>query len=245
MARTTREERRVDYLDVGVDMLTEGTSGRPGPGLAFAHIRIADVADRAGVTKGALYHLWDSQEHYWHDLMLFLLEEGRLAGMPDITDATQEHARHVEGVPNPVEWANFVFDRFRDDPSFFARIGKGSYLQETHEVRGDLDEEFRSSLDEFESMVTAAVEQMGRTPRPGIDIRDFAVSVASLMHGFCLEHRIDPARTPDFELDGERTSLFAVAVTALLDAFTESSPQAPGSAGAAGAGGSAEAGERR
>ncbi|HPU38184.1 MAG TPA: TetR/AcrR family transcriptional regulator [Microthrixaceae bacterium] len=220
MARRTRDQRRIDYLDIGVDLLTEGATSQPDPGLAFAHVRIADVAERAGVTKGALYHLWDSQESYWHDLLCFLLEEGRLAGMPDVTDATQELADASEATPTPVEWANFVFDRFKDDPTFFARIGMLSYLHEG-DVRADLDEEFRSSLAEFESMVASAMEDMGRRARPGTDLRDLSAAVASLMHGFCLEHRVDPSRTPTFDLDGVQTSLFAVCVTGFTDAFTE------------------------
>ncbi|UDY34275.1 TetR/AcrR family transcriptional regulator [Dermatobacter hominis] len=220
MARRTRDQRRIDYLDIGVELLTEGAASRPDPGLAFAHVRIADVAERAGVTKGALYHLWDSQESYWSDLLRFVLDEGRLAGMPDVAGATLELADRTEELPTPVEWANFVFDRFKDDPSFFARVGLFSYLQEG-EVRDELDQEFRSSLEEFESMVATAVEDMGRRPRPGTDLRDFSAAVASLVHGFCLEHRIDPTRTPDFTVDGERTSLFAVCVVGMLEAFTE------------------------
>ena len=221
MARRTRDQRRIDYLDIGVELLTEGAASRPDPGLAFAHVRISDVAERAGVTKGALYHLWDSQEAYWSDLLRFVLDEGRLAGRPAVADATMELADRTEELPTPVEWANFIFDRFKDDPSFFARIGLFSYLQDG-QVREELDQEFRASLEEFESMVATAVEDMGRRPRPGTDLHDFSVVVASLMHGFCLEHRIDPARTPDFTVDGERTSLFAVCVLGMLEAFTES-----------------------
>ena len=220
MAGRTRDQRRIDYLDIGVELLTEGAASRPDPGLAFAHVRISDVAERAGVTKGALYHLWDSQEEYWSDLLRFMLDEGRLAGMPAVADATLELADRTEALPTPVEWANFIFDRFKDDPSFFARVGLFSYLQDGL-VREELDQEFRASLEEFESMVATAVEDMGRRPRAGTDLRDFSAVVASLMHGFCLEHRVDPDRTPDFTLDGERTSLFAVCVLGMLEAFTE------------------------
>jgi AcrR family transcriptional regulator len=220
MARRTRDQRRIDYLDIGVELLTEGAASRTDPGLAFAHVRIADVAERAGVTKGALYHLWDSQESYWSDLLRFVLDEGRLAGMPAVTGATQELVERTDDLPTPVEWANFIFDRFKDDPSFFARVGLFSYLQEG-DVRDELDQEFRSSLEEFESMVATAVEDMGRRPRPGTDLHDFSAAVAALMHGFCLEHRIDPARTPDFVVDGERMSLFAVCVVGMLESFTE------------------------
>jgi len=220
MACRTREERRQDYLDAGVELLTEQTAARPDPGLAFAHVRVADVAARAGVTKGALYHLWDSQEAYWHDLLEFMLDEGRLAGMPAVTDATRELAEATDDLPTPVEWADHVFERFKDDPSFFARIGMLSYLHDGG-VHSDLDEEFRASLAEFEAMVATSVRQLGRRPRVGTDLRDFSAAVAALMHGFCLEHRNDPDRTPEVVVQGRPQSLFASCITAFLDAFTE------------------------
>ena len=225
MARRTRDERRQDYLDAGVELLTEQATARPDPGLAFAHVRVADVAARAGVTKGALYHLWDSQEAYWHDLLEFMLEEGRLAGMPAVADATLELADATDDLPTPVEWADFVFDRFKDDPTFFARIGMLSYLHD-ETVNPDLDEEFRASLAEFESMVATSVRELGRRPRPGTDLRDFSAAVAALMHGFCLEHRNDPGRTADVVEHGRPQSLFASCVTAFIDAFTEPDPDA-------------------
>lgn len=227
MARKTRDERRIDYLDAGVELLTEETGASSDPGLAFAHVRVTDVAERAGVTKGAIYHLWDSQEAYWHDLLLFLLAEGRLAGMGDVADATRELVDRIGPTPDPIAWANHVFDRFKDDPSLVARLGILSYLRDD-DVRSDLADEFRTSLGAFETMVAAAVDAMGRGPREGTDVHDLSVAIACLMHGFVLEHRIDPARTADVGpvADGPegspgRVSLFAAAVTAMIEEYTE------------------------
>ena len=82
MARPTAAERRLDYLRIGADLVTGfGYTNSPGGPLeALANVKVSDVARHARVTKGALYHLWDSQESYWHDLLKFLLDEGRLAG---------------------------------------------------------------------------------------------------------------------------------------------------------------------
>jgi AcrR family transcriptional regulator len=220
MTRRTKDERRRDYLDIGMELVAEGATSPPDPGLALAHVRIAEVAQRAGVTKGALYHLWDSQEAYWHDLLVFLLEERRLAGLADVPDLTRQLSEDQDTPPTVAEWANFVFDHFKDEPSFFARVGIFSYLQDDA-FRGGLDEEFRTSLDGFERLVADAVQAMGRRARPGRDIRDFTVAVSALMQGMCLEYRVDPRRTPDVDADGSRVSLFAAGVEGLLEAFTE------------------------
>jgi hypothetical protein len=51
MSRRTKDERRYDYLDIGAALVAESSlSGGADPGLALAHVKLADVADRAGVT---------------------------------------------------------------------------------------------------------------------------------------------------------------------------------------------------
>ena len=248
MSRRTKDERRRDYLDIGMELVAEGPGAvPPDPGLALAHVRIAEVAERAGVTKGALYHLWDSQEAYWHDLLRYLLDDHRLAGFADVPDVTRQLADELGVRPTAAQWANFVFDHFKDEPTFFARIGVFSYLQDD-EFRRGLDEEFRTSLDRFEEITSDYVRANGRRARPGMEIRDFAVAVSALMQGLCLEHRVDPARTPDV-VDGggddrvgmvgigggddDRVSLFAAGVEGLLDAFTEPVPGGSGRDGTA------------
>ena len=192
MSRRTKDERRRDYLDIGMELVAEGPGAvPPDPGLALAHVRIAEVAERAGVTKGALYHLWDSQEAYWHDLLRYLLDDHRLAGFADVPDVTRQLADELGVRPTAAQWANFVFDHFKDEPTFFARIGVFSYLQDD-EFRRGLDEEFRTSLDRFEEITSDYVRANGRRARPGMEIRDFAVAVSALMQGLCLEHRVRP-----------------------------------------------------
>lgn len=219
MTRRTKDERRRDYLDIGMAIVAESSSAQPDPGLALAHVRIAEVAERAGVTKGALYHLWDSQEAYWHDLLSHLIDERKLASFADVPDLSRQLAESLGAEPTVTEWANFVFDHFKDQPTFFARIGIFSYLHDD-EFRAGLDDEFLAGLRNFEQMVADRVAQMGRRARPGVQLREFALAVSALMQGLCLEHRIDPARTPDISADGVRTSLFAAGVEGLLEAFT-------------------------
>lgn len=81
MPRRTLEERRRDYLDIGAQLVAEAARSKaPDPGLAVAHVKLVDVARRAGVTKGALYHLWPSKEDSWHDLVVHLFTRGHIGG---------------------------------------------------------------------------------------------------------------------------------------------------------------------
>ena len=70
MKRPTAEDRRLDYLRIGADLVNDFSPSAPMA--ALANVKIADVAERAGVTKGAVYHIWDSQEAYRRDLMAHL-----------------------------------------------------------------------------------------------------------------------------------------------------------------------------
>ena len=97
MGRPTKDDRRHDYLDIGASHRGRRRTARSRDeaGLALAHVRLAEVAERAGVTKGALYHIWPSQEAFWSDLLDHLMAEQRLAGIERVKEVVAE----VEAFP--------------------------------------------------------------------------------------------------------------------------------------------------
>jgi AcrR family transcriptional regulator len=233
MGRRTKDQRRTDYLDIGASIVAEASlSDGAEAGLAFAHVKLALVAERAGVTKGALYHLWPSQEDYWRDLLHHLVDTHRLVGAGKL--ATVDADVGDSGRDGTLrEYANSLFDSFRDDPAFFARISLFSYLDDEL-VRGCLDREFRTSIDGVLPVLAGAVTAMGRRPRSDDALRDLAVSISSLLEGLCLRYRISPGRAPDLPLaTGRRWTLFAAASEALLLAFTEPTGEPPVDGGTA------------
>lgn len=222
MSRRSKEQRRTDYLDIGAEIVAESAmAGGADPGLALAHVKLADVADRAGVTKGALYHIWPSQEVYWHDLLEHLMRTQQLVGVDRLAAVGEELAAAIGTTPTLRDYGNALFDSFSTDPAFFARMSLFSYLAD-ETVRSELDRSFRASVDSALPMLGAALTSMGRRPAPGVTLRDFAVATVALLDGLCLQYRISPDRTPDVPLGGdERWTLFAAAGEALLMGFTE------------------------
>jgi AcrR family transcriptional regulator len=222
MGRPTKDQRREDYLDLGAAIVAESTlSGAGDPGLALAHVKLADVAQRAGVTKGALYHLWPSQEAYWRDLLQHLLSTDRLFGADRLATISAELIAARGEQQTLREWANDLFDSVRDDPAFFARISLFAYLDDEL-VRSTLDQESRAAIDRLRPVLAAAVADMGRRPRSEGALGELAVQLAALLEGLCLKYRVDPDRTPDLPpLRGRRLTLFAAAADALLHAYTE------------------------
>jgi AcrR family transcriptional regulator len=222
MSRRTKDERKDDYLDIGAALVAESSLGGSDPGLALAHVKIADVAERAGVTKGALYHIWDSQEAYWRDLLQHLMDGNRLFGADQLDDIGSRISAATATLPTLRVYANALFDSMSKDPAFFARISLFSYLHD-EAVRASLDAEFIATLDRIAPALESALVDMHRRVRDGSSLTDFTVAVASLLEGLCLQYRISPTRTPDIHVrDGVRWSLFAASAEALLFAYTES-----------------------
>ena len=66
--RLPPEEGRRVLLEAGRDHLYENPLGEP-----LDHVRITDIVDRLGLSIGAVYHYWDSQDDYRDDLLELLL----------------------------------------------------------------------------------------------------------------------------------------------------------------------------
>ena len=149
-------------------------TGRCGPTRSRARVRPRPGGRRRppGSPRGALYHLWDSRERT--ETTCWDHARGRTAGRDARWCGCDPGAgQATDDLPTPVpRWADFVFDRFRDDPTFFARIGMLSYLHD-RTVNPDLDEVPGETWPEFRSMVATSVRRLGRRPRPGTDLRDF------------------------------------------------------------------------
>lgn len=221
MPRTTKDQRRERYLDIGASLVAESSVGvGADPALALSHVKIAEVARRAGVTKGALYHLWPSQESYWSDLLDHLLEEHRLFGSETVASVGTQLTDRLGTRPGLRELADALFEQVREDPGFFARISLFAYLHDDA-VRAALDGEFRATLALASPAIDAAVRSMGRRFECDGDRQDLLVSLAALLEGLCLQYRIDPARTPDLRVDDDpHRTLFTVGTEALLIAHT-------------------------
>lgn len=221
MARRTKDQRREDYLDIGAALVAE-TALLPDsePALALAHVKLAEVAARAGVTKGALYHIWPSQEAYWRDLLEHLLETNAMFGADRVARVARDVTGDSREPPALRSYANALFDSLREDPAFFARISLFSYLHDDR-VRSTLDSDFRESVELVLPVLEAAVEAMGRRMADDLTVTDLAVAVSALLEGLCLQYRLSPERTPDLSASGEtRWTLFAAAAEALLFGYT-------------------------
>ncbi len=222
MARPTAEDRRQDYLRIGADIVAE-FDPRQAPQLpldALANVKVADVAVRAGVTKGALYHIWESQEEYRRDLLAHLLELEEQAGIRD----TQEVLAQIqpgEPIASIVRrLSQFAFDRLKDDPKMVARFSFYNYADDP-EVKRLLSHGAASFVPFYESYLEGA----GRRLKAPFTIDHLITVTTSLFYGMILRYRTSPDLVEaEVMRDGEPWGLYPFCLVALMEHFTEPNP---------------------
>ncbi|MGB3411931.1 MAG: TetR family transcriptional regulator [Microthrixaceae bacterium] len=222
MARRSLDERRSEYLDIGAEIIAGAFEGADkDPALALSHVKMADVAERAGVTKGALYHIWESQEAFWQDLLNSLLEINYELLTDYLGDLVARPSSGLEGVPTMYDHADAVFRSMSVNPAFFARIGLVSYLSDEG-VRTRFDDQYQAALAFYRGSIELSIASMGRRLKEGADLESVLVSIDALLEGLCLNSRVSPDRTPPIRLpDGSESTLYAAALEAIVVGYTE------------------------
>lgn len=226
MPRPTAEDRRKDYLDIGAEIVTQFSADDSAAATvdALANVKVADVADRAGVTKGAVYHVWPSQEAYRKDLLARLLEHNRQSGVREMSDLLRD-VELVDGDPRTIllRHADYVFDALKDDPAFFARFSFFIYAAnpEVSELlaRGD-----DGIIEDFGPYVELYLRLIGRRMREPFKVALLLTSINALFMGLCLRFRTSPElvepTVPDPD-DDRLHSMYAFGLEALLLHFSE------------------------
>lgn len=227
MARPSAQDRKEDYLDIGMEILTRFTPEQSAAATAdaLAHVLVSDVAERAGVTKGSVYHIWPSQEAFRRDLLTKVLERENGIGIQQIADLV-EAGQRSDGDPKDLLQAacNVAFDVMKNDPLFFARFS--FYLFATNpEVsellyRGDqqLSEQFGGAIELYLAL-------RGRQLRKPFTIEMIVTTGSSLLMGLTLRYRTSPEAVDGYrDSDPTLPSRYAAGLEAICMHFSEPIP---------------------
>ena len=228
MARPTAEQRRRDYLAIGAQIVTgfSEEESRAATVDALANVKVAEVADRAGVTKGAVYHVWPSQEEYRKELLERLLEHSNSKGVRELHGLLSD-PEVLSSDPRTImlRYADFVFEALKDDPAFFARFSFYVYAAnpEVAELlaRGDdaVVEDFAPFLEQYLAL-------RGRRPRPPFDTRLMLISINALFQGLCLRYRTSPDLV-EHPVGPEGLGMYAHGLESIVMHFSEPVPDTP------------------
>ncbi|MDH6283708.1 AcrR family transcriptional regulator [Prescottella agglutinans] len=167
----------------------------------FAGARLAEIARRAGFTKGAVYSNFESKQDLFAELFAqrSLDLAGRVlaevAGL-DLADAVGKGGAAVaSALIADSEWSLLVLEfgvQAVRDPGI-----KQSYIRERRYLRSKLVE-----------LIADRAREWG----VDIDVRTTALSLTALISGLVLEHTVDPEDVNQQAIGAAVTALFAGAV---------------------------------
>ena len=222
MPRTSAEQRRQDYLDIGAAIVAEFDASAAGAAVdALANVKVAEVAERAGVTKGALYHVWPTQEAYRKDLLERLLEHSRQSGVRELGELLSDEELTRDPRRALREHAEYVFGTLKDDPTFFARFSFFLYAADP-EVNELLNRGDAAVIEEFTPFIEGYLELQGRRIRAPFTVEMLLVSMNALFHGLCLRYRSSPDLVDKHALDDpDGANMYAFGIEALAEHFSE------------------------
>lgn len=225
MPRPTADDRRRDYLAIGAEIVTNFSAeeSRAATVDALANVKVADVADRAGVTKGAVYHVWPSQEEYRKDLLQRLLEQSRQAGIRELHELISD-PEVLQQDPRTImlRFADYVFEALKDDPAFFARFSFFVYAANP-EVAALLASGDDSVVDDFGPLVEQYLQLIGRRVREPFTTELMLVSINALFQGLCLRYRTSPELV-DHPVGPEGLGMYAHGLESIVLHFSEPIP---------------------
>ncbi len=228
MSRPSALDRKEDYLDIGMEILTQFTPEQAAAATsdALAHVLVSEVAARAGVTKGSVYHVWGSQEAYRRDLLERILDRSTSAWTQDIAHLVKA-GQNSDG--NPVDLlldaCDAAFDIAKNDPKFFVRFS--FYLYATNpEVNELLSRGDKMLLEHFGGALELYLSLLGRRVREPFSIEMIVTAASSLLMGLTLRYRTSPEAVDGYR-DGDPTrhSRFATGLEAIVLHFSEPLPE--------------------
>lgn len=215
-SRRSREETRQFLLETGRQVMLE--EGLP----EGTNIKLTSVLERAGLTTGAAYQLWKSQQLFQEELALFVAKEFEWArpntdpdklralavGRPDLTEGT----RRV---------AVFYWDAFVSRPEFLMIL----HFWGVRTPRPELSDAIREGYDIVHNglleMFDRTLEFYGLKFREPYTGNDMAVAMTAATEGLVLRQHMDPERVrhPNDELHGGE-QIYIGLLQAIIDHFT-------------------------
>jgi AcrR family transcriptional regulator len=253
--RLTRTEAaaqaRARLLSSGVEIAEEQPVNT-----GLDHIRVSDVAKRVGMTTGAIYHHWDSQDAYREELMDVLLEPIQLQNpelIEGVINLVLEGKLTLGQVIALATWDNVT--QLEQHPRFAVQLGFWT-RRDDPEIRSRLQRSFAKRGATNEASMSVLLEAFGRRVKPPLTMGDFVTAVSALAEGMVIRRGVDanavPVGFPDIgdeeaaatlrELAGDRypvdagsavgINLVARCAGILVEGMTEPLDDTKGAAGA-------------
>jgi AcrR family transcriptional regulator len=215
--RLPPEEARLALLEAGRDYVYANPLGEP-----LDHVRVTEIVKGLGLSIGAVYHYWESQDDYRDDLLDLLLSPEQF---PNVQQATEA-----------------VADRMAEDPSFeeLVRVVAGiSYqgLAVTPErerltlallayADPGIDERLGAQAEavgaRWAELFATYFPAYGLEPRPPFTYESIAVVLMAMVEGMHLRRTVSPSAVsrevaPGWDLFASAALAFVLAASRPTD----------------------------
>jgi AcrR family transcriptional regulator len=197
--RLTREEKKAQTRERLIEAAAQ-VFARKG----FAATSVDEVAETAGLTKGAVYSNFDSKE----ELVRAVLEERlqmRLYGIPDTVP--RQGGTIEEDAARASEQMGVVFSQERD--AFLLAIEFAVYAVRNPDFRDDFTTHHREAI---RNMTRLIEERLGTEFDLQVPVSDLASLFNAVGNGIALERLMNPGSVSD--------ELFGHLLAAIIEAFT-------------------------
>jgi AcrR family transcriptional regulator len=222
VSRRSLDETRKLLLDVGLRTLYER-----GVTVGVTHVKLGDVATAAGLTTGAAYRCWESQEAFHHDLAVAAMRWRERHSIAATVDGIRDL------VDNQASWREVVrcgaaanLTSFQKDQSFVTSIALRICAPFDDALESAGRERLDTALENFAALYGGLLKLYRRRIRPPFTLAHFTMMIAALSEGFVLQ-TLTGGEHPVVRRDvgepgvGDEWTLLAAAVEAIVDAFTE------------------------
>lgn len=195
LSRPSRTEVRRRLLEAAAEEFAER---------GFASARLAEIARRAGFTKGAVYSNFESKQDLFAELFAerSLEVAGRvlaeIAGLGAVDAAGRGGETISTWLVGDPGWALLVLE-FGVQAAREPAIAE-AYLRERRSLRGQLEE-----------LITGRAVEWGIAD--SVDARTLAITVMALISGLMLEHAVDPEQVDRRAVQAAVAGVFAGAFT--------------------------------
>jgi len=224
MAAQTRQA----LLDAGIELLHE-----KGVAAGVGHIRLADVAHHAGYTTGAAYRCWDSQQDFHRDLAVAALQWRDRSSIADtikqVRPLVDQRAPFLEFLRVGGE-SNV--HRLPDESQYFTALALRASAVRTPELIAASNERVEEGLAAHAELYETLLGVFELRMRAPFTTAHLAAVLAAMAEGFAIQD-VTGTRHPHLHRTdlgdgvGSDWTLFATAMQAILEFFTEPATPPP------------------
>lgn len=221
--KRTREQTKERLLVAARAWLL--ANGRANP----VDIRLSDVLRNEGLTTGAAYQIWQSQDEFRRDVALHLASEFEWA----TTDVVGERVAEMVAAGATREEcleaaARLYFEHFVANDEYYIVLQLFSVNDPSPELTAALRRGYDLVHQSFLVYLERSFLAQGRRVLAPFELDDLAVLAAALTEGLALRHRVQPERIrTDIGADESGEGgwhLFSSGLEALSERFTELVP---------------------